>query len=236
MSMNWNKPEADLYEQTIALKIPGYALLHEMTERLLAAALGEASDSASLLAIGAGGGQELVALGRSYPLRRLTAVDTSARMLDMAKRRVEREAVQATIHWVEGAAQALEGGMDFDGATCMLALHFVQGREAKQALLQAAADRLRDGAPFFLACLNGKPAAKADRILLDGWRSHMLAGGITEDSWQRFEASLGVESDIIPFEEVAELLNEAGFTGVTRYFGSYMIDGVFALKRGGSKL
>jgi tRNA (cmo5U34)-methyltransferase len=233
MSMDWNKPEADQYEHTIALKIPGYHLLYEMTERLLASALGARSADASLLAIGAGGGQELTALGRAYPGRKFTAVDPSARMLNMAKRRVEREGVHADIEWVEGEVQELPAESRFDGATCMLALHFVKGRQAKLGLLKAAAERLHDGAPLFLACINGDLAAASTRLQLAGWRSHMLANGIAEAGWEQFAGSLGVESDVIPFEEVTELLTEAGFSGAARYFGSYLIDGMVALKQGG---
>ncbi|RAP26386.1 hypothetical protein C2W64_01929 [Brevibacillus laterosporus] len=50
------------------------------------------------------------------------------------------------------------------------------------------------------------------------------------EDWERFEASIGHESDPVPASVVEDLLKEAGFTQATRYFGSYLIDAWFVVK------
>ncbi|WP_010491124.1 hypothetical protein [Paenibacillus elgii] len=69
--MSWDHPEVERYEETIALKIPGYAHMYEMTDRLIAAHLSttqpnEGDRAAKLLIVGAGGGQELVTFGSRH--------------------------------------------------------------------------------------------------------------------------------------------------------------------------
>lgn len=59
----------------------------------------------------------------------------------------------------------------------------------------------------------------------------MLENGISLSEWNNFESSMGKESDPIPESELEALLTEAGFEHVTRFFGAYLIDGLFAVKR-----
>lgn len=60
----------------------------------------------------------------------------------------------------------------------------------------------------------------------------MLAGGISPEEWEQFAGSIGVTSHPIPAGAQEEMLREAGFGGVTRFFGSYLIDGWVAFRNG----
>ncbi|MBN3526590.1 hypothetical protein [Paenibacillus apiarius] len=115
-------------------------------------------------------------------------------------------------------------------ATCMLVLHFVQGLPQKRELLRRIAGHLSPGAPLFLASLNGNPHTQEFAVQMRAWKSHMLEHGIPLQEWEQFAASIGQGSDPVPASAVAELLAEAGFTQATHYFGSYLIDGWFAVK------
>lgn len=234
--MSWDHPEVYRYEETIALKIPGYAHLYEMTDRLIAAHLNTTpwngtDRAAELLIVGAGGGQELVTLGSRHQDWALTGIDPSARMLEIAKARVERAALSPRVSFVSGTVGQLPRGREFDAATCLLVLHFVRGLSQKKDLLCQIARRLKPGAPFCLASINGEPGTAAFGMQMQAWRSHMLDNGISAQEWERFAASIGRESDPVPSSSVLELLDEAGFIQPIRYFGSYFVEAWYAVKK-----
>lgn len=229
---NWDHPDVNNYEETITLKIPGYKLLYDMLDHLLTAQWGERL-SANILVVGAGGGQEIVTLGGKHKSWDFTGVDPSKRMLDIASQRIEFAGLEAQVSLIHSELQELASDKLFDAATCLLVHHFIKGLEQKKQLLRDIANRLQDGAPFFIAALNGDVTTESWSMQMKAWKSHMLANGIPTQEWEWFESSIGVASHPIPALELEALLRDAGFSNVTRYFGSYLIDGWFATKNGG---
>jgi tRNA (cmo5U34)-methyltransferase len=244
--MGWDHPNVHKYADTIALKIPGYAYLYEMTDRLITAQLEDQAHTrttdAEVLIIGAGGGQELITLGGRHEAWSFTAVDPSEPMLDLARKRIAHVGIGSRISFVSGTLEELPGEQpgeqseeqSYDAATCLLVLHFLRGLESKRALLRQISARLKPGAPFCLASINGNPQASAFSIQMQAWKSHMLSQGISLENWERFAASMGRESDPVPDTVIQELLADAGFTDVTRYFGAFLIDAWFAVKGEGN--
>ncbi|GMX62046.1 hypothetical protein Elgi_18500 [Paenibacillus elgii] len=80
--MGWEHPVVYQYEETIALKIPGYA-------------------------------QELVTFGSRHQDWSFTGMDPSARMLEIAKARVERAGLSHRISFVQASVQELPDGHAF---------------------------------------------------------------------------------------------------------------------------
>ncbi|MBM7107698.1 tRNA (cmo5U34)-methyltransferase [Brevibacillus laterosporus] len=228
--MSWDHPDVKRYEKTISLKIPGYFHLYDMTDRLMAAQLQGGNSSFDVLIVGAGGGQEIVTLGSRHESWTFTGIDPSAQMLEIAKSRAESIALGERVSLIQGTLEQLPLENQYDAATCLLVLHFVKGVKQKQELLQRIGERLKPGAPFCLASLNGEPNTSAFHVQMQAWKNHMLDNGIPLEDWERFEASIGRESDLVPASIVQELLEQAGFTHATRYFGSYFVDGWFAVK------
>ncbi|KAA6449390.1 class I SAM-dependent methyltransferase [Bacillus swezeyi] len=227
MNMDWNHPDVYQYEKKIALKIPCYHMLYEMMDRLLTVRLDQGA--ARVMVVGAGGGQELLTLGRRHPDWLFTGIDTSANMLHLARQRLKIAGIQLNADFIEGEVKQLERKHQYDAATCMLVLHFVQD---KRKFLQHIADRLAEGAPFFIAAIQGDLDSESFWWQMRAWKEHMLANGIAEQEWERFADSIGRHSHPIPAEEVEAMLIESGFTNVTRFFSAYLIDGWFAVKGG----
>lgn len=125
-------------------KVPGLADLHRMAMLLLAE---RAADATQILVVGAGGGLELAALAQAQPRWRLTGVDPSRAMLDLAG--------QVTSPYADRIA-LLEGTVDqapdgpFAGATCLLTLHFLD-RAERLRTLQAIRRRLAPAARLVIA-------------------------------------------------------------------------------------
>ncbi|MEK3899734.1 MULTISPECIES: class I SAM-dependent methyltransferase [unclassified Paenibacillus] len=228
----WEQVNGDQYVQNISRKIPGYALQYGLMDTLLTAWLDkqDKQDKPRLLVVGAGGGQEILQLGLSHPDWSFSGLDTSQSMLQAAKQRLAAAGIMDRVRLHHTEIAAWSSNALHDAATCMLVLHFVQGRESKLALLRSIAARLQPGAPLCLSAICGVPGSPAWEIQMAGWRLHMLGNGITEDQWQTFEHSFGVTSHPLPAAEMEELLEEAGFTAVSRFFGAYLIDGWVAVK------
>lgn len=225
----WEQADADQYVQNISRKIPGYQLQYELMDTLLTAVLAQQTHP-GLLIIGAGGGQEILQLGRARPHWTFSGLDTSQGMLLAAEQRLEAAGLMDRVQLHHTEISSWNPSRQFDAATCMLVLHFVEGRENKLALLRSIAGRLKPGAPLCISAINGEPDSPAWRIQMAGWRLHMLGNGIEAEQWQTFEQSFGVTSHPIPAGEMERLLREAGFTAVSRFFGSYLIDGWVAVK------
>ncbi|WNS41976.1 class I SAM-dependent methyltransferase [Paenibacillus sp. MMS20-IR301] len=225
----WEQADGDQYVLNISRKIPGYQLQYDLMDTLLAACLHK-QGSPELLIVGAGGGQEILTLGRNHPDWVFTGLDPSQGMLLTAEQRLGTAGLMDRVELYHSDICSWNSSRQYDAAACMLVLHFVEGRENKLALLRSIAGRLKPGAPLCMSAINGEPGSSAWLMQMAGWRRHMLGNGIAPEQWQTFEQSFGVTSHPLPAEEMEQLLKEAGFTSASRFFGSYLIDGWAAVK------
>lgn len=197
-------------------KVPGLADLHRMAGLLLAE---RAAAAAHVLVVGAGGGLELAALAQSRPAWRFTGVDPSPAMLDLARRAVSPYADRIVL--LEGTVDQAPAG-PFDGATCLLTLHFLD-RAERLRTLQAIRRRLAPSATFVIAhhvAVGDDPqrwlarsAAFGDRTDVD-WAKAMASG----------EAMAARLPLLAPAEEEA-LLREAGFADVALFYAALSFRG-----------
>lgn len=126
MSVNqhWHDPVAESYAATIAHKVPGYHLLHELTvDRVEIELMGAAS---RMLTVGAGGGEEIINMLQRNKDWHITGVDPSPTMLDMAKRRVAQLHMQDRVTWYEMALDKVPVEKLYDAAVSLLVIHFVK--------------------------------------------------------------------------------------------------------------
>ena len=107
------------YQQTTQAKVPGMAALHRMTHILLAESV---PPTGEVLVLGAGGGLELNAFAQAQPGWRFVGVDPSLPMLELARETLGANASRALL--VEGLIEDAPQ-CEFDGATCLLTLHFL---------------------------------------------------------------------------------------------------------------
>lgn len=56
--------------------------------------------------------------------------------------------------------------------------------------------------------------------------------GPSLEDWERFAASIGRESNPVSNAAIQELLIDAGFTHITRYYGAFLVIAWFAVKEG----
>lgn len=125
-------------------KVPGLADLHKMAALLLAE---QAPGTANVLVVGAGGGLEIRAMAEMRPDWRFTGVDPSAAMLDIARQTTSFCAERTQL--IHGTAVDAPAG-PFDGAVCLLTLHFLDWRERLETLREIRR-RLKPGGVFVAA-------------------------------------------------------------------------------------
>ncbi|HJV68797.1 class I SAM-dependent methyltransferase [Ideonella sp.] len=182
--------------------------------------LGEQSpDAARVLVVGAGGGLELVSLATARPGWRFTGVDPSPAMLDLAREAIAPFAERVQL--IEGTVSQAPAER-FDGATCLLVLHFLE-RSERLRTLQAIHLRLKPGARLVVAH-HSPPEGRAERWMS---RSAAFAAGTPAD--QASAAAAGkLMTERLPMLTPAEeedLLRAAGFVDVEQFYAALSFRG-----------
>lgn len=209
------------YASETPRKVPGLADLHRMTSLLLAE---QAGPAASVLVVGAGGGLELRAMAEACPDWRFVGIDPSAAMLDIARQTaapfLDRIELQ---HGLVGDAPA----GPFDGATCLLTLHFLAEEERLETLKQIR-HRLKPGAALVVA-----HHSRLDGRNVERWLARSIAFG----DWAGLDpakaaASAAMMAERLPLLTIAEdeaLLAAAGFTDISMFYAVLSFRGWVAL-------
>lgn len=204
------------YATDTVRKVPGLADLHRMSTLLLTE---RAQDTAHVLVVGAGGGLELVAMAGQRPGWHFTGVDPSAAMLDLARKAVAP--FSERMQFVTGTVDQAPAG-PFDGATCLLTLHFLE-RGERLRTMQEIRRRLAPGARLVVAH-HAPPRADAER-----WLARSVAFG-TDANADRASASTAgrLMSQRLPLltpPEEEDLLQAAGFGDVELFYAAFSFRG-----------
>lgn len=224
--MDPNQPFSDRtlvaeYVETTPRKVPGLADLHRMAMLLMAERVPE---NATILVLGAGGGLELKAFAQAQARWTFVGVDPSAEMLDLARSVVGP--LQSRIEFLNGYIDSVPPS-PFDGATCLLTMHFLN-REERLRTLQEIHRRLKPGAPLIVA-----HHSRPDRGELSAWlaRSAAFASG-PEIDFEKAAKSAAMMIERLPLlrssdEEV--LLSEAGFSDIALFYAGFSFRGWVAI-------
>lgn len=192
-----------------------------MTTLLLAECVPE---DGHVLVLGAGGGLELKVFAEAQPGWRFLGIDPSAEMLKLA---------QTTLGPLASRVEFLEGYIDnapdtaFDGATCLLTLHFLPA-EQRLHTLKALKRRLKPGSPLIVAH-HSIPQAKGEKLRwLQRYAAFAVSSGIVwPDSKKASEVIEAIDARLpvlTPEQDVA-LLQEAGFESIELFYAGFTFRG-----------
>lgn len=198
-------------------KVPGLADLHRMVTLLLSE---RASRAAHILVVGAGGGLELKAMAEAQPDWSFTGVDPSTAMLALARQTAEPFASRVSL--VEGVAADAASG-PFDGAACLLTLHFLDRQERLETLREIRR-RLKPGAHLVVA-----HHSRPDGDDVERWLSRSMAfADRTGIDHAKATASAAMMAERLPILSAAEdeaLLRDAGYTDVSLFYAAFSFRG-----------
>lgn len=204
------------YAEDTPRKVPGLADLHRMATLLLAE---QAPGAAHILVVGAGGGLELKAMAEARPDWSFTGVDPSPAMLDLAHKSVLSLANRVTL--VAGTVDQAPAG-PFDGATCLLTLHFLD-RVERLRTLREIRHRLKPDAHIVLAH-HSPPGGGLER-----WMARSAAFADRADfDWGQATATARMVAERLPLlapAEEEELLRAAGFLDVAMFYAAFSFRG-----------
>lgn len=212
------KPHGRAYLDGPPRQVPGFASLHRMVGMLLAERV---PDDGRVLVLGAGGGLELRALADAYAGWQFDGVDPSADMLELAAETVGPHRNRVQLH--EGKIDDAPEG-PFDGATCILVLHFI-GKEERRHILSELRRRLKSGAPLTLMHISF-PQTEPER---SQWVArHAAYGaplGTDPEHLAAAREAIGTRLTILSPEEEEAMMAEAGFENISLFYAGMSFRG-----------
>ncbi|MGO3741028.1 class I SAM-dependent methyltransferase [Kerstersia sp.] len=211
------------YAGKAASLVPGLQDLHRMAGVLLAECV---PDHARILVLGAGGGLELKAFAQMQPGWHFTGVDPSAAMLDQAK--VTLGALAARVHWHQGYIDSTPREA-FDGAACLLTLHFLP-RAERLRTLQQIHQRLKPGAPLVLAHHSFPISGSEGERWLARYAAFAAANGACAAQAASSIAAFKEKLPVLTPQQDTALLAQAGFSDIDLFYGALTFRGWVARK------
>ncbi|AND92843.1 MULTISPECIES: class I SAM-dependent methyltransferase [Bradyrhizobium] len=198
--------------------VPGYNSMLSMAAILLAE---RAREDARILALGAGGGLELRAFAQAQPRWTFDGVDPSAAMLDLARQTLGPLASRAHLH--RGYVDATPEG-PFDGATCLLTLHFVDAAERRR-IASEIRRRLKPGAPFVIAHFSIPDRDDERPLWLSRYSAFLAASGVEPDKAAAARDAVTNHLEILTPAQDEAILRNAGFSEPTLFYAGFTFRG-----------
>nr|WP_047168857.1 class I SAM-dependent methyltransferase [Sphingomonas sp. Y57] len=194
--------------------VPGLETVHRMTGLLLAERVPE---DGRILVLGAGGGMELKALAEAYPGWRFVGVDPAPEMLALAERTLGP--LMERVELVEGYIDDAPAG-PFDGATCLLTLHFLDAEERCRTAA-AIRERLHRGAPF-VAVHGSFPQGEGERALwLSRYAAFAVSSGVDPALAENARDSVDRAVNMFTPEQDETILRAAGFAELGLFYAAF---------------
>jgi tRNA (cmo5U34)-methyltransferase len=215
------------YDERIRKTFPFYETIYPAINAILRGVLGAESE---ILIVGAGTGAEIVELGNTNPHWRFLGVDPAKPMLDLVGEKIQAAGLTDRVSLFNGYVGDLPTDRFYDGATTAMVLHFVPDDGAKLKLLCDVAQRLKLGAPLVLMDLHGDLSAPGSKLLLEAWKQQQNLAGM---KWEEVESGMKERVKTVRFVSpcrVEQLLTEAGFHRIQRFFQNFMVGGWIAFK------
>lgn len=213
----------DSYAKMAERNVPALRDLHRMVGVLLAE---KVPAKGSVLVLGAGGGLELRAMAAMHPGWRFDGVDPSTQMLDQARVTASDFTDRISLHegYIEDAPQG-----PFDGATCLLTLHFL-AQEERIRTLKELYRRLSPGAPLVVVH-HSFPNDDAGK---DKWLAR-FAAYVAAFEMDGMQSSLNIQAmkerlPVLSPEQDVSALHKAGFSRVELFYAAFTFKGWVAFR------
>ena len=196
--------------------VPGHRDLLRMAGVLIAEA---APADGRILVLGAGGGLEMRAFATAQPGWRLTGVDPSAAMLDVARQTLGDLVGRAEL--IDGTVAAAPEGR-FDGASCILTMPFIAA-EDRLPTLRALHKCLRPGARLVMAHHSFPRSPQDDALWMGRFSAFAALSGVALDTARRDE--MLARLTILSPEAEEDLLARAGFRDIALFYAALAFRG-----------
>lgn len=219
---SFSDPEAVArYAEGPVRLVPGFHAMQKMAALLLAERIQNTGD---ILVLGAGGGLELKVFAEMQPQWQFVGVDPSAAMLNLAFQTIGPHVDRIKLH--EGFIESAPMG-PFDGATCLLTLHFLPAEERLRTLVELRR-RLKPGAPLVVAHHSFPQAENQKALWLDRFAAFATASGIAAETAQNAAKGISAQLPVLSPEQDEDILRSAGFSDVSMFYAAFSFRGWIA--------
>lgn len=209
------------YTDNLVRQVPAVHALYQMAGLLLHESV--LSDG-RVLVLGAGGGMELRAFAEAYPGWRFVGVDPSPEMLRLAARTLGTLAsrVELVHGYIDSAPET-----EFDGATCLLTLHFLSFEERLRTLRELKR-RLKPGAPLVIAHHSVPDAVDEKLRWFHRYAAFISSNGMPAASANATADAIASRLPTLSPESEVELLQQAGFERPSLFYAAFTFRGWIA--------
>lgn len=180
-----------------------------------------AREDARILVLGAGGGLELKTFAQAHPRWSFDGVDPSAAMLALAGQTLGPLASRARLH--QGYIDDAPGG-PFDGASCLLTLHFVDVEERRR-IASEVRRRLKPRAAFVVAHLSAPEGNEERPLWLSRYSAFLAASGVEPEQAAAARNAVTNHLEILTPAQDEAILREAGFSEPTLFYTGFTFRG-----------
>ncbi len=198
--------------------------LHLLTD----AAFSKLPSTANVLCVGAGTGAEIIHLAKKFPGWRFTAIEPSAPMLNVFRKKAQEEGILSRCNFHNGYLDTLPSGDPFDAATAFLVSQFILDPKLRTAFFREIAQRLIPGGLLLSADLAGDLNTKECQQLLEVWFALMSNGGVPEEGIKKMGEAYNEDVAVIPVSEIQDIIAQAGFEPPVNFFQVGLMHAWFA--------
>ena len=224
LQATFNQQAASAYDSQWARLAPFRDGLH----LLVAAVLAELPVDARILCVGAGTGAEILSLAEKFPNWRFTAVEPSAPMLDVFRRKAQEHGIASRCTFHEGYLDSLPHSEPFDAATSLLVSHFILQRDERTGFFRGIRQRLRPNGILINSDLTSDTDAPHYGALLEVWMRTMAGADLSQEKQEQMRAAYRRDVAILAPEIVAGMMASGGFDTPVQFYQCGLIHGWFA--------
>ena len=223
---------AGIYDARIREIIPGYEVMHEIAQYLLEE---NTKKKATILVAGVGTGHETIAYAQSRPEWEIVGFDPSKEMIAAAMEKINPLEIQNRIKLIQGTIEDIRQESQFDGAASILVMQFLPDNGEKQKYLHEISKRLRVGAKIIIIDLEGIKYSEDYNILISAWKAHQSATRKDKKQIDRDFDHVDRNLEFVPEKRLRELLKNAGFSNIHKFYKSLLFGGYMATKTWGQQ-
>ncbi|MFN3652244.1 MAG: class I SAM-dependent methyltransferase [Armatimonadota bacterium] len=220
----FGREHAAAHEKHYARWAPLRTALHLLIGQVLL----ELPAEARILCVGAGIGPELIDLAHAFPGWQFTAVEPSAPMLEICRRRAEESGVASRCTFHHGYLDTLPASAPFDAATSILVSQFILQPEERRRFFGQIAGRLRAGGYLVSADLAYGQSGPASDELLQVWLRLQHYTGVPADQLEKLVAALETSVAVSAADDLERMIEAGGFQSPVRFFQALLIHAWFA--------
>ncbi len=212
MDDRFKAEEAANYDDAIRRRIPLYKEIQTLMASLLPF---PKKEYLRVLDLGCGTGETSISLLKEYPLARVTGIDSSPDMLDVARKKVKHTTWRVDFLCQDIRAFRLEG--EFDVIVSGFSLHFLTPDE-KEEILGKCLALLKDGGVFIDSEAVLSPSERVYNMYMDKWKDFLRSNGFSDEEIGSHILKFIRDVKPMTVDNQLGLMRKAGFRDVECYF------------------